>query len=106
EWLRLGLRRADEARHEAEDGNRRLGFLEQAGTALDASLDYETTLRSLARVAVPYLADWCVIDILHEDGTVRTLAVAHSDPAMSEVICGLLCRYPLDPQGQHPVQKA
>ena len=39
-----------------------------------SSLDYHETLASVARLVVPRLADWCVVDVLEEDGTVRRLA--------------------------------
>src|SRR5581483_4346938 len=51
------------ARREAELAHRRLSFLAEASTLLSSSLDYESTLRAVARLAVPHLADWCVIDV-------------------------------------------
>ncbi|TAK06449.1 MAG: sensor domain-containing diguanylate cyclase, partial [Candidatus Manganitrophaceae bacterium] len=68
-----------------------------------SSLDYETTLASVARLAVPYLADGCVVDILEENQTVRRLAVAATDPAKEEIGRELLRRYPPDPTGRHPL---
>ncbi|MBV9775232.1 MAG: DUF4118 domain-containing protein [Gemmatimonadetes bacterium] len=58
---------------------RRAEFLAQASALLASSLDYPTTLASVARLAVPDLADWCSVDVL-EEGEVRQLAVAHVDP--------------------------
>ena len=55
-------------------------------------------------MAVPRLADWCAID-LAEDGAVRTVAVAHRDPDKEELIRKLQSRYPLNAQGQNPLQK-
>lgn len=46
-------------------------FLAQASDALSASLDYETTLRTVAQLAVPGIADWCTVDIVEEDGRTR-----------------------------------
>lgn len=51
-------------------------FLNEASAVLSASLDYETTLWSLARAAVPHLADACVVDVVQEDGSIRRLATA------------------------------
>lgn len=65
------IRRADE----------RERFLASAGELLSSSLDYETTLQSIARLAVRLIADWCRIDLVAEDGLVRTIAVEHRDPA-------------------------
>jgi hypothetical protein len=60
---------------------RRLAFLARAGEVLGRTLDFDTTLRGVASLAVPELADWCVIDLLEAGGAVRRVAVAHADPA-------------------------
>jgi GAF domain-containing protein len=64
---------------EAADHARKLTFLADASAELSSSLDYQTTLTKVARLAVPHFADWCAI-ALAEDGDLRTLAVAHVDP--------------------------
>jgi PAS domain S-box-containing protein len=51
----------------------RLRFLARAAELLDSSLDYETTLESLARLMIPFFADLCFIDIL-EGQELRRLA--------------------------------
>ena len=56
-------------------------FLAEAGRALTASLDYEATLRSVAELAVPQIADWCAVDLLDTDGERIPVSVAHVDPA-------------------------
>ncbi|MBI3950424.1 MAG: PAS domain S-box protein, partial [Acidobacteria bacterium] len=89
------------ARAEAEAAQRRLSFLAEASNTLAASLDYETTLTNLARLVVPYLADWCTVDIVEEDGLIRLLAVAHMDPAKVEWAQERRRRYPLDPNAPH-----
>ena len=45
-------------------------FLAEAGEALATSLDVEATLANIARLAVPRLADWCVVHLVQEDGAV------------------------------------
>ena len=62
-----------------------LGFLAEVSTVLASSLDYETTLAAVARLAVPHVADWCVVDITEPDGSTRRLAVAHANPAQVEL---------------------
>ena len=69
-----------EARREAEAAELRTRFLAEAGARLTESLDREATLRTLARVAVPTLADWCVVFMAEESGAVRRLEAAHRDP--------------------------
>jgi PAS domain S-box-containing protein len=54
-------------------------FLADASAALASSLDYEQTLRNVAELAVPDIADWCAVDLLDDDGDRRTVAVAHVD---------------------------
>ena len=66
-------------RKQAQEAQR---FLTEASTLLAGSLDYETTLASVARLAVPSLADGCVVEVLKEDGSAPTLsAVALVEPA-------------------------
>ncbi len=55
-------------------------FLARASAELATSLDYEQTLRNVAELAVPDIADWCAVDLLDEDGDRKTVAVAHVDP--------------------------
>ena len=85
----LLLVREQLARAEADAARRRLALLAAAGPALSASLDYEETLRRATRLVVPELADWCLLDIVEEDGTVRQLAAAHADPEKDELLRSL-----------------
>lgn len=79
------LQRERAARAAAEAHERRSAFLADATTLVATSLDYETTLRSLARLAVPTLADWCVIDVIDERREPRRVAVGHGDPGAAEL---------------------
>ena len=72
-------------------------FLAEAGASLSSSLDYRTTLAKLARLAVPYLADWCVVDILKEDGSLDRLAMTHQDQEKVALARELEELYPPDP---------
>src|SRR6185436_543756 len=81
------------ARAEA-DAARRLAFLAEASTLLAASLDSETTLQSVARLAVPFLADWCLVYIIEDDGTARRVAVAQADPDKEELARALSAHSP------------
>jgi PAS domain S-box-containing protein len=73
----------------------RLRFLAEASKVLASSLDYEATLKSVAELAVPALADWCAVDVLLEDQSMRRVAVVHADPAKVALGYELLRRYPL-----------
>ena len=72
-------------------------FLADAGRLLGASLDYATTLRSVAQVAVPSFADWCAVDVLNDDGSLERVAVAHVDDAKLQLARELTERFPPDP---------
>lgn len=81
------------ARSQAEDAQWRLDFLSRTSAILSRSLDYHTTLRRLAQLTVPWLADWCGVDLLQEDGSFERVAVAHVDPAKVELAYELFRRY-------------
>lgn len=74
---------------------KRAHFLAEASTLLASSLDYEETLRQVARMAVPTIADWCSVRIL-ENGQLTRTAVAHSDPAKVALADEYARRYPED----------
>ncbi|HJQ28016.1 MAG TPA: PAS domain S-box protein, partial [Rubrobacter sp.] len=79
----------------AEEAQR---FLAEASDVLSSSLDYRETLSSVARLAVPSLADWCVVDVLNEDGSLERLAVEHPDPEKVKLAYEVQERYPPDPE--------
>jgi signal transduction histidine kinase/CheY-like chemotaxis protein/CHASE3 domain sensor protein len=82
---------------EREDEARRWLMLSRAGEALVSSLDYEATLATVARLAVPALADWCAVDLLEPGGlTPRRVAVAHVDENKVRLAHELEERYPPD----------
>jgi PAS domain S-box-containing protein len=95
------------ARVEAEGVRERLAFLAEAGTVLSSSLDYETTLERLAHLAVPALADCCVVDVLGEGREIRQVAVAHVDEAKEQLVRELEERYPTsETDARSPVGRA
>ena len=67
-----------------EREKRRSQFLAEASTVLTSSLDYRQTLASMAKIAVPQIADWCAIDILDSRGELQRVATEHLDPAKVE----------------------
>ncbi|HVG24027.1 MAG TPA: HAMP domain-containing sensor histidine kinase [Thermoanaerobaculia bacterium] len=68
------------AREAAEREERRAAFLGAAGQELAASLHYQETIATLARLIVPNLAEMCVIDSAEQDSTIRRVAVRHRNP--------------------------
>jgi PAS domain S-box-containing protein len=63
-------------RRRALDAERLLGAV---SATLGGSLDYLDTLAKVARMVVPLLGDWCIIDLVERGGLLR-LPVAHADP--------------------------
>jgi signal transduction histidine kinase/CheY-like chemotaxis protein len=53
-------------------------FLHRSTEYLASSLDFESTVRMIARVPVPFLADFCFLDLV-EGGEVRRVAWFHGD---------------------------
>src|SRR5205807_1774537 len=90
---------------QAEEARQRAAFLAEASTALASSLDYPTTLASVARLAVPQLADWCAVYMLEAGGCIRLLAVTHVNPAKIDWAHELGRRYPPDPSAPHGVPR-
>jgi PAS domain S-box-containing protein len=91
-----GVQRDITERKRVEEAQR---FLAEASAVLSSSLDYRDTLTSVARLAVPYLADWCVVDVLEEDGSIDRLAVTHHDPEKATLTQRLQEHYPPTPRG-------
>jgi len=82
---------------EAERAGRvRADFLARAGLLLDASLDYEETLRNVADIAVPEIADWCSIRILDAERRLQPVATAHADPERLALAREYERRFPME----------
>jgi nitrogen-specific signal transduction histidine kinase/heme exporter protein D len=73
-------RDARTAREFAEGQERRAAFIAGAGQALSASLDFEQTVATLAKLIVPNLAELCVIDMVDGGGALKRIAAAHRNP--------------------------
>ncbi len=71
----------------------RLSVLSKVGS-LAGTLDYEEALSAVARLAIPELADWCIVDVV-EDGETRRVEVAHRNPDRAP-LADALRRFPLD----------
>ncbi|NKE70457.1 PAS domain-containing sensor histidine kinase [Candidatus Manganitrophus noduliformans] len=88
---------------EREEGTRQ--WVELRAAALASSIDYETTLLGLARLAVPYLADFCIVDLC-EERQIRRVAVVHHDPEKEILLKELQRRYPPDSDSPQPAARA
>jgi len=82
--------------HRIRDQVDRARLLATAGRVLGSSLDLGATLRRVAELAVPRMADWCIVELL-EGGALVELALAHRDPARADLVGRLRRDYPPDP---------
>lgn len=80
----------------ADDGRRRVSFLAEASKILASSLDYDTTLANVAKLAVGQIADWCTVDVIEQGNAPRRLVVSHVNPEKVAWATELRKRYPPD----------
>ena len=97
--------RAEAARVEAEAARERSAFLAEASNVLAGSLEYEQTFAALARLTVPKLADYCLVDLLESDGTLRQVAVAHRDSLLEPDLLQLHGGVAVDPNTPYGVRQ-
>ncbi|HEX8617628.1 MAG TPA: PAS domain-containing protein, partial [Thermoanaerobaculia bacterium] len=71
--------------HERKQHGETNAFINQASDVLSSSLGYTQTMRNLARLCVPAIADSCAIDI-GADETYERIVVEHVDPTRVELI--------------------
>ena len=100
--LETTLEDATESRNAALASEQRMRLLDEASRILASSLDYQTTVASAARLAVPEFADWCSVDLL-VDGEIKQLALAHIDPEKVRWARELSVRYRPDPDAGNGV---
>lgn len=80
------FRAAEESRRDAERARQRVAFLARASAALADSLDYRTTLQTVVQLAVPLVADFCGVGIVHADHVLERAAMAHVDPELGRLL--------------------
>src|SRR5439155_2618166 len=91
-----------QARNQAELAQVRLAFLAEAGAILSRSLQMPDALDSLGRLAVTFLTDLCLIDVIGENGSIRRMVAVHADAEKQPLADLLRTRYSPDPTGTHP----
>jgi serine phosphatase RsbU (regulator of sigma subunit) len=103
-----GLNSAWPRRLLAERRLRRSGrdLLAAAGAVFDSSLDHRETMRTIAQVAVPEVAELCVIDLLRSDGSIGDSVAAAVQPGVAQRMERIRGEFSLDPLGEHPVARA
>ena len=79
----------------------RTRFLGRAAESLSSSLDYGSTVETLARLSVPFLADLCIVDLI-EHRQIRLGAVAATTPEREAMTIALRTKFPLALDAPHP----
>jgi PAS domain S-box-containing protein len=97
-----GRRSYEEALVNERAARRRSDFIARAGQLLEAPPEPEAMLREIVRVAVPEMAELCIVDLVHDGELGETTAYA-TNPRTLEMLHASRTRYPLDPGGPHPV---
>lgn len=87
------LKQEQTARIQAEKAQASGTFLLQASQVLATSLDYETTLSTLVRSLVPFLADYCLIHKLEANGRFQAVAAMHCVQEKQQLVEELSSRY-------------
>jgi len=101
---RLLLERA--RRVQAEAAERRASFLAEAGSQLASVLDKDEMPHHVAKVAVPFLADCCLVDVVAESGDLERVASTSARPERADIVAKLL-HGPADAAlDAHPVRRA
>src|SRR4051794_2918035 len=88
------------------DAESALRFLAEASAVLARSLDYEATVRRVAQLLVPPVADWCGIDVIQPDGSTRQITSGMEEPELEEFLMELRRRYREGADQSHGTQVA
>lgn len=90
-----------EERRRAADSAR---LMADAGLRLDQVRDLESTVAAAAAVPVPAVADWCLIDLVQPDGSLRRVAAVAEDPATQAVVARFV-EFPTPPGSPRPAAR-
>ncbi len=94
------------AQREAARARQRTELLNEAGAILASTLDFEATLAAVARLAVPVLAEACIVDVVGPDGGVVRVEAIHVDPTKQALLREIRRRYPPRPGDPDPTLEA
>lgn len=84
-FLDISARRADQERADSATALLELVATVSAELAA-AALETDAAVASLARLVVPALADWCLVSLVEDDGTLRNVGSWHADPHLRPVV--------------------
>ena len=78
-------------------------FLADASRQLAMSIEWQETIARVAKLALPFLGDWCLVVVLGPDGKPRSVVAESAVPARAAAVRDLLDRYPIDLMAAHGV---
>ena len=102
----LALERA-KVHDEQWTASQRLALIAKVSRVVSSTINYEETLKNIARALIPDVGEWCAVDLATSTpGETRLMALEHADP--KKVALGYRLRelYPSDPAepgGRHEV---
>lgn len=88
----------------ARNANERLEFLSEASRLLAGSLDVQATLDKLAGLIVPRVADWCLVDLVDEQGRLELVTAADVEPEKARLVRRMRRLYPPNTE-THPAYR-
>jgi PAS domain S-box-containing protein len=86
---------------ENRSGAETLRFISDAGVVLSRSLDLQSTLDALLGLIVPQFGDCAWVNVAEPDGSLRTIAMLHKDPAAAEAVGTLRGETFVDSQAEY-----
>jgi PAS domain S-box-containing protein len=89
-------------RRQAEERQR---FLNETSNILVSSLDQQITLKEIAALIVPSLADYCRIALIDEQQQIQEISVNHIDPKKISLVRALFDQYKDLSNSTHGLQK-
>jgi PAS domain S-box-containing protein len=99
------VRAEAEAQAQAEAARQRVRFVSDVSELLAVSLDYPATFVRLAELVVREIADLCLIDLVHESGTLERVAAVHANSS-KQPLAASLGDYAPRTGSSHPVARA
>jgi PAS domain S-box-containing protein len=91
----LGICRDITERKRAEEAS---AFMANASRVLATTLSPETIIEKLARLVVPSLADWCIVQVTDDGGRLRPVEIMHKDGDQTALMWELFRRWPSPPE--------
>ena len=91
----IGIAKVSYDISERKRNERVLRFLSEASSELATLVDYQSTMQRVASLAVPFFADWCIVNMIDGSGQIQRVAYAHADGGDAPLLQEFVERFPL-----------